>query len=339
MKSLKRSGHHGVAAVDDAQRRVAVGHAVDLDPERHDVGQLLEADVLALHLAPDRERRLLAAEDLGLDAGVVQGLAQLGDDPLDQVAVVLAQLAEAVADRLARIRPERGEGQVLELVLERLHADPLGQRRVDLDRLGGDPAPFVGLADEVQGAHVVQPVGELDQQHADVVRHREQQLAEVLGLLGVRGLQLELVELGDAVDQAGDLGAEQPLELGQRGAGVLDGIVQQRGRDRGAVQLPGGQDAGDLDRVREVGIARGPHLGAVRLHREHVGAVQQLLVGVRIVGLDPLDQLVLAHHRPARRGRGRGLARRRRLEGQRHRLDHGARPDHPVSATRGDRYS
>src|SRR5690606_41659386 len=48
--------HHGVAAVNHAERGVAVGHAVDRDAKGHDVRQLLEADVLALHLAPDRER-------------------------------------------------------------------------------------------------------------------------------------------------------------------------------------------------------------------------------------------------------------------------------------------
>ena len=40
----------------------------------------------------------------------------------------------------------------------------------------------------------------------------------------------------------------------------------------------------------EVGVARGAQLGAVRLHREHVGAVEQILVDVGIVGADPLDQ-------------------------------------------------
>ena len=121
------------------------------------------------------------------------------------------------------------------------------------------------------------------------------------------------------------------LDLGDRGAGVLDRVVQQAGRDRGAVELPGRQDAGDLDRVREVGIARGPQLRPVRLHREHVGAVEQLLVGARIVGLDPLDELVLAQHRPPRRRlRGRGLGDRLRRERHRHRLHRSARRRSPA---------
>ena len=220
-----------------------------------------------------------------------------------------------------------GEGEVLQLGGQPLHADALGERGVDLHRLGRDPAPLVRVLDELQRPHVVQAVGQLHQQHPDVVRHREQQLAEVLGLRGLRGLQLELVELGDPVDQAGDDGAEQALDLVERGARVLDRVVEEGGRDRGRVEAEPGQDAGDLDRVVEIGVARGSQLGAVRLHGEDVGPVEQVLVGVRVVGLDALDQLVLAHERAARTG-GRGLLLARRL-----RRDHDAqRLRHPPAS-------
>ena len=69
------------------------------------------------------------------------------------------------------------------------------------------------------------------------------------------------------------------------------------GDDRGAVELHARQDAGDLERMGEIGIAGGAGLRAVRLHREDIGAVERVLVGRGIVGLDPLDQLELADHR------------------------------------------
>ena len=307
-----------IGAVDHAQRRVAVGHAVDMDAKRHDVGELLEADVLALHLAPDRVGRLLAPGNVSLDAGRAQHLRELGDDSVDQIDVALAQMAQPVQHALAGIGPQLGEGQILELGLEPLHADPLGQRRIDLHGLGGDAAALVGALDEMQRAHVVQPVGELDQEHADVLGHRQQQLAEVLGLGGMRRLQLEPVELGDAVDQPGHGAPEQALDLVQRGAGVLDRVVQQGGGDRGAVELEAGEDARDLDRMVEIGVARGAQLRAMRLHGEHVGPVEQILVGVRIVGPDALDQLVLPDDRAPRALDGRG----RRHQGRAVGLDH-----------------
>jgi hypothetical protein len=73
----------------------------------------------------------------------------------------------------------------------------------------------------------VQAVGQFDQQDANVLRHRQHQLAEILGLLGVVRLQLDARELGDAVDQPGDLLAEQLADILKRCAGILDDIVQQ----------------------------------------------------------------------------------------------------------------
>ena len=60
-----------------------------------------------------------------------------------------------------------------------------------------------------------------------------------------------------------------------------------------SVRMPG-----DLDRVAEIGVARGAHLGAMRLHREDIGAVDQPFVRVGIVGADLLDEFILPEHRP-----------------------------------------
>ena len=84
---------------------------------------------------------------------------------------------------------------------------------------------------ELQRAHVVQAVGELDQQHAHVVGDGEQELAEVLGLLGLLRDEVELLDLGQAVDERADLVAEQLVDLLARRLGVLDRVVQHRGGD------------------------------------------------------------------------------------------------------------
>ena len=49
--------------------------------------------------------------------------------------------------------------------------------------------------------------------------------------------------------------------------------------------------------VLGIGVAGGALLRAMGLHREDVGAVQQLFIGLGIVGTDPLDELILADHR------------------------------------------
>ena len=72
--------------MDQAERAIAFGDVVDDDPERHHVGQLLEADVPFGHLLPDRKRVLLAADDLGFEAVVGEVELQAEADPVDEVA-------------------------------------------------------------------------------------------------------------------------------------------------------------------------------------------------------------------------------------------------------------
>ena len=171
-------------------------------------------------------------------------------------------------------------------------------------------------------AHVVQAVGELDEQHANVARDGEQKLAEILGLLRLLGDEVELLDLGEAVDQRADLGPEHPSISLARGAGVLDGVVQQRRGDGGVVEPHLGEDGGDFERMGKERRAGRPLLVAMRLHGVDIGAVEQRLVDVGLVALHPLDQLVLAGH-GARHSRARaalaGSARKRvccRLRGR-----------------------
>ena len=91
--------------------------------------------------------------------------------------------------------------EVLELPLELPDAQPLGQRRVDLGGLARDALLLLD-GQGTQGAHVVQPVGELDEHHADVFGHGQEHLADVLRLLLLVGSGAELGQLGDAVDEA-----------------------------------------------------------------------------------------------------------------------------------------
>ena len=144
----------------------------------------------------------------------------------------------------------------------------------------------------------MQPVGQLDQQHADVVAQREQELAEIFRRALILRLGLDLGELGHPVDQPRDVGAEQFLDLFVGSDGILDRVVEDRGDDRLVVQLEVGEDSRDFDRMAEIGIARGADLGAMRLHREDIGSVEQRLVGVGVICPDLLDQLILPKHDP-----------------------------------------
>ena len=97
-------------------------------------------------------------------------------------------------------------------------------------------------------AHVVQSVGELDDEDAQVGGHRHQHLAHRGGLLRLARVELDAVELGDAVDDRRDLAAEVAVDVGDGDLGVLDGVVEQGGDDRHLVEADLGHDAGHGER-------------------------------------------------------------------------------------------
>ncbi len=99
------------------------------------------------------------------------------------------------------------EGEVFELAAQLAHAQAVGERSVDVERLAGDALLLFGLQ-VLERAHVVQAVGELDDDDADVGDHGQQHLADVFGLVVFAVGELDLVELGDAFDDVGDLLAE-----------------------------------------------------------------------------------------------------------------------------------
>ena len=111
--------------------------------------------------------------------------------------------------------------------------------------------------------HVVEPVGQLDDQHPPVVGHGHEHLAHGGGLLGLLGVELEAVELGDPVDDQGHGRAEVALDDLGGHPGVLDGVVQQGGGHRLGVEAQVGHDAGHGDGVGDVGLARAPQLPGV----------------------------------------------------------------------------
>ena len=232
---------------------------------------------------------LRPAGDAGLDLGRAQIALHLLDHLGQELVPAGRGLGDHPDDLVVDLGMQRAEGEVLQLPLDRVHAQPVGQRGEDLQGLRGDPGLLVG-AQVVQRPHVVQPVRELDHQDPDVLAHRDDHLADGLGL--GRVAVGDLVQLGAAVDQPRDLAAELLRHLPQRVVGVLDGVVQQRGAQRrlGHAQL--GQDRGDRQRVGDVGVPALPGLALVLAVGDPVGPLDQMQVRLRVVGPDDPEQRV-----------------------------------------------
>ena len=128
------------------------------------------------------------------------------------------------------------EAQVFEFRFDVVKAQTVGQRRIHEQRLRGDFLLLVGTH-VLEGAHVVQAVRQLDQNHPHVVAQRQQHLAEVLGLGARPGLE-HSAHLGQAIDNGTLLGPKHPLHILQGHVGVLHGVVQEGAHDACRAQAP-----------------------------------------------------------------------------------------------------
>ena len=202
------------------------------------------------------------------------------------LAAARVALVDHADDLVVLGRVQGGEGQVLQVPAEHLEPSRLA-RGQHLQGRPGRALLLVGRL-ELQGAHVVEPVGKLDDQHSEIERHGHDHLADGLGLGGVA--ELHLVELGHPVDQVGDLVAEVLAGLLQGVAGVLHCVVQQ-GRDQGGgVHAELGQDGRHRHRVGDERLPTGPLLAPVLPLGDLVGRVQQAHVGPGIAPLVGRDQ-------------------------------------------------
>lgn len=141
---------------------------------------------------------------------------------------------------------------------------------VDFEGFLGDA--FLALSGERgEGTHVVEAIGEFDEDDADILHHGEEHLADAFGLALFARIELEFGELGDAVDTGGDIVAELFPDLFDGDAGIFDQIVQDTGDKAGAIRRHVGEDMGDFERVNEIGLAGLPLLAGVHFQGELEG--------------------------------------------------------------------
>ncbi len=201
-----------------------------------------------------------------------------------------ARRAHRLLQHLVAQRVERRETQVLQFHAQRVDAEPVGDRRVDVQRLARD-SPALVRAHDAQRAHVVQAVGQLHQDDADIAHHGQDHLAEVFRLRLGRALELDLGELAHAVHQFRNVTAEFGGDLFLGGGRVLDHVVQDGGDDGLVIETQLGEDARRGNRVIDVGLAGQAGLAVVGLGTEQIGAVHLLDLRRLQVGLQHLAQV------------------------------------------------
>jgi hypothetical protein len=253
---LEAARHRLPQGVDHPEGAVAVPHGLRDHAHRGEIVDLVELAPALVHLLPDRIEVLGPAADARLDAHLPQLLLQEGDHLIDLGLALEAPLGHPPHQLLVGVGVHDAKGEVLQLRLDLRHAEAVGERRVDVQRLLGNLLGLLGRQ-VAERAHVVEAVGELDHEHADVARHRHHHLAEVLRLPLFPGGEGELADLGHPVHQLGDVRAELASEVVLGGLGVLEDVVEEASGDGRHIHLEVDEETGDLERMREIGLTGG----------------------------------------------------------------------------------
>jgi hypothetical protein len=180
---IKQRGNRLPQFVNNPQRHIALLYRVGQHAQRDDVVDLVVVQLLLLHLAEDAPEVLGASHHIGAHAALPQPLLE-GVDELQHFLLAFgAGLGDLLADVAVLLGIEVLEGEVVQLRLDLVDAQSVGEWGVDLQRLGGDLHLLFGRH-RVERLHIVQAVGEFDDHHAQVFGDRHQQFAQVVGGLG-----------------------------------------------------------------------------------------------------------------------------------------------------------
>src|SRR5882724_3949420 len=286
----------------DAEHRVAVLRLVHEHAQAAHVVDLREIERLRAHLRIDAVEVLRPAADLGPDSGERELVGERDDRPVDCALALAAAVVEQAGDALVEPGLEVAERQVFQLPLELPHAETIGERRVDVERLAGELAAH-GFRRVHEPAQSLRAARKAQQHHADVLHHGEQHLAQHLGLrLRVLALRraardhAQRVEPADARDQRSDRRAERFLQL-FLGPGKISGHGEEQ---PGGPRLGVEPERGDVAR-RPQGVPVSRLAGAEQFFAvdgpgklERPGEHTPVLFGdsgVEYVGLDDFGEI------------------------------------------------
>ncbi len=217
-------------------------------------------------------------------------------DPRHEGFALFAARLDGGADLFVADGIDVFETEVFQFAANLAHAETVRDGGVDFERLAGDFLLAFGI-EMFEGAHVVQAVGELDEDDADVVDHGEHHFAEVLGLRFFPGREIDFADLGDAFDDVGDLFAEFLADFNGGDRGVFDGVVEEAGGDGNGIHFHVGENVADFERMHEIGLAGGAVLSGVMLLGKFVGFLDEVEVVVGTVLAQLPHQLAEAGHR------------------------------------------
>ena len=140
----------------------------------------------------------------------------------------------------------------------------------------------------------METVGELDDDDTDILRHRNEHLPEILRLhLDLIGIEIELCQLRDAIDEQRHIRIKLLRDFIERHAGILDDVVQKSRCDGFLIHLEIGENDRNAKRVNDVWFTRFPLLILMLFLRYLIGLLDHREIIGWMICPDGPDQFLI----------------------------------------------
>ena len=287
---LKPSGDRLIQIMHIAEHIVAVRHGIHDNTHRADIVDFVDRFVLGIHFTINRVNMLYPRRDRIGDMRLLQLFADTVLNALEEFLVLLALCLEPFHDLVVADWVEHLKRKILQLPLDPAHAQTVCDRRVDLHGFQCLIA-LLALGQILEGARVMQPIRQLDQDHADIFGHRHKHLAQIFKLLLLLGVA-QHPQSGNAIHQLGYRGAELIFDLLISETGILDAVMQQRSADRIGIQSHLDHDLRHRNRMDNIRLTVAALLPFVRVGRTFVCRTDLFDIRLRVLFLHAIQQKI-----------------------------------------------
>ena len=264
---LETTGNGLIQVMDQTQHVIAVGQRLDDHAGGADIIQLRKTQILTVQLTVNAVNTLQTGLYLTLNAHLIQLFDDSSLGFVQKIGKTVVLLLQIVGNLLITHGIQDLQTAVFQLPLNILDTQTVGQGRINLHGFHRD-IPLFLFPLELNGAHIVQTVGQLDHDHANVLCHGNEHLAQVFHLLlflgGIAGM-LHLGQLGNAIHQHGHRFAEFFGYLGIAGFGILNGVMEQTGHNGLGVQTHLLDVYRHRHRMHDIGLAAFAQLAVMML--------------------------------------------------------------------------
>ena len=192
-----------------------------------------------------------SALNFAADTGLLDSVLQRCHSLVNHILALTAFNFYLLYQVVINIRLHITEGQILQFPFNGIDTEAMCQRRINLQCFPGNRLLLMHRH-IFHRAHIMQTVGQLNQYHADIARHRQKHFAIVFNLAVFLGNIFDFAQLGNAVYQIGNHSTELFLDIFQLVIRILHHIMQEGSSQCFIIHLQSHKNAHNANRMDNI---------------------------------------------------------------------------------------